>query len=105
MYSFFSVSYVIITPAAPIVAAGNSLSLTCSATITGRGTPSFMWTGQMSRGPVAGQASMNIFTDMFDLGRVSETNAGDYTCQVSLGSSSLSSTVTLSVIGELTNIS
>ena len=58
MYSFLSVSSVSITPAAPSVAAGNSLSLTCSATITGRGTPSFMWTGPMSRGPVPGQASM-----------------------------------------------
>ena len=58
----------------------------------------------MSRGPVAGQASMNTFMDMFDLGRVVVSNAGDYTCQVSLGSSSKSSTVTLKVTGELTSI-
>ena len=58
----------------------------------------------MSRGPVAGQASMNTFMDMFDLGTVVVSNAGDYTCQVSIGSSSLSSTVTLNVSGELTSI-
>ena len=106
MYLYLSVSSVTITPAAPSVAAGTSLSLTCSATTVGRGTPSFMWTGQMSRGPVAGQASMeneNIFTDMFNLGRVGVSNTGDYTCQVSLGSSSLSSTVSLIVFGELTS--
>ena len=62
---------------------------------------------QMSRGPVPGQASTerkNMFTDMFDLGRVGKTNAGDYTCQVSLGTSSTSTTVTLIVVGELTSI-
>ena len=104
---FHLVSSVSITPAAPSVAAGTSLSLTCSATTTGRGTPSFMWTGPMSHGPVPGQASTerkNIFTDVFDLGRVGKSNAGDYTCQVSLGSSSVSSTVTLIVFGELTSI-
>ena len=104
---FHLVSSVSITPAAPSVAAGNSISFTCSATITGRGTPSFMWTGQMSRGPVPGQASTErkkIFTDMFHLGRVGVSNAGAYTCQVSLGTSSLSSTITLIVFGELTSI-
>ena len=54
-----SVSSVSITPAAPSVAAGNYLSVTCSATTIGRGTPSFMWTGQISHGPVAGQAMEN----------------------------------------------
>ena len=45
-----------------------------------------------------------IFTDMFDLGRVGVSNAGAYTCQVSLGTSSMSSTVTLIVFGELTSM-
>ena len=60
----------------------------------------------MSRGPVAGQAmeNENIFTDVFDLGRVGKSNAGDFTCQVSLGSSSINSTFTLIVFGELTSI-
>ena len=58
----------------------------------------------MSHGPAAGQASMNTFMDIFQLGRVGVSNAGDYTCLVSLGSSSLSSTVTLKVTGELTSI-
>ena len=57
----------------------------------------------MSRGPLPGQASMNIFTDMFDLDGVGASNAGAYTCQVSLGTSTLSSTVTLKVNGELTS--
>ena len=107
MYLFLSVSSVSITPAAPSVSAGTSLSLICSATITGRGTPLFMWTGPISRGTVAGQAmeNENIFTDMFNLGRVGVSNAGAYTCQVSLGTSSMSSTVTLIVSGELTSIS
>ena len=105
MYWFVSVFSVSITPGLPSVAAGNSLSLTCSATNTGRGTPSFMWTGQMSRGPIPGQAmeNENIFTDMFNLGRVGVSNAGAYTCQVSLGTSSMSSTVTLIVFGESTS--
>ena len=105
MYLFLSVSSVSITPASPSVAAGTSINLTCSATTTtDRGTPSFMWTGQMSRGLIPGQASINIFTDVFDLGRVGVSNAGAYTCQVSLGTSSLSCTVTLIVFGKLTSI-
>ena len=106
MYPFLSVCSVSITPVSPSVAAGTSLSLTCSATTVGRGTPLFMWTGQMSRGPVAGQAmnNENIFTDMFNLGRVGVSNAGNYTCQVTLGSFNISSTVTLIVFGELTSI-
>ena len=65
-----------------------------------------MWTGPISRGPVPGQAmeNENMFTDMFDLGRVGVSNAGDFTCQVSLGSSSINYTVTLIVFGELTSI-
>ena len=61
---------------------------------------------QMFCGPVPGQAmeNENIFTDVFDLGRVGVSNAGDYTCQVSLGTSSMSSTITLIVSGELTSI-
>ena len=60
----------------------------------------------MSRDPVPGQAmeNENMFTDMFDLGRVGVSNAGAYTSQVSLGTSSMSSTVTLIVFGELTSI-
>ena len=60
----------------------------------------------MSRGTVAGRAmeNENIFTDMFNLGRVNVSIAGDYTCQVSLGTSSMSSTVTIIVFGELTSI-
>ena len=60
----------------------------------------------MSRGPGAGQAmeNENIFTDIFNLGRVGVSNAGAYTCQVSLGTSSMSSTVTIIVFGELTSI-
>ena len=106
MYLFLSVSSVSITPALPSVAAGTSLSLICSATITGRGTLSFMWTGPMSRGTIAGQAMEyeNIFTELFNLGRVGVSNAGDYTCQVSLGTSSMSSTVTIIVVGKLTSI-
>ena len=104
---YFTVSSVYITSAEPNVTAGSFSSLTCLATITGRGTPSFMWTGQMSRPPVAGHVTMendSIFTDMFDLGRVGESNAGDYTCQVSLGSSSSFLTFTLLVTGELASM-
>ena len=65
-----------------------------------------MWTGPISRSPVPGQGmeTENIFTDMFDLGRVGVSNAGAYTCQVSLGTSSRSSTFTLIVSSELTSI-
>ena len=106
IYLFHLVSSVSITPAAPSVAASDSISFTCSATTTGRGTPTFMWTGPMSRGPVPGQAMENgsILTDVFNLGRVGISNAGAYTCQVTLGTSSLSSTITLIVFGELTSI-
>ena len=60
----------------------------------------------MSRGTVAGQSmeNENIFTDMFNLGRVGVSNAGAYTCLVSLGTSNMSSTITLIVYGELTSI-
>ena len=42
MYLYLSVSSVSITPAARSVVAGDSISLTCSGTIVGRGIPLFM---------------------------------------------------------------
>ena len=55
-YLYFElVSSTSISPANPEVVAGESLTLTCTATITGRGTPSFTWTGQVCRSPQCGQ--------------------------------------------------
>ena len=73
-YPIIAVSSISITPFNSEVVAGESLALTCTATTTGGGgTPSFTWTGQVSRGPLQGQAvqgSPNTFTDMLALERV-----------------------------------
>ena len=98
----FVVCSISISPINPEVVAGESLTLTCTATITGRdGTPSFTWTGQVSRGPQQGQAvqgSTNTFTDMLRIERVSQHNPS-VQCMASISSSTLMTSVTLSVSG------
>ncbi len=98
----FVVSSISISPINPEDVAGESLTLTCTATITGRGgTPSFTWTGQVSRGPLQGQivqGSTNTFTDMLRIERVSQHNPS-VQCMASISSSTLTTSVTLSVSG------
>ncbi len=99
----FIVCSISISPINPEVVAGESLTLTCTATITGRGTPSFTWTGQVSRGPQQGQAvqgSTNTFTDMLRIERVSQHNPS-VQCMASINSSTLMTSVTFSVSGIL----
>ncbi len=95
-------SSISITPFNSEVVAGESLALTCTATTTGGGgTPSFTWTGQVSRGPLQGQAvqgSPNTFTDMLALERVSQHNPS-VQCMASISSSTLTTSVALSVSG------
>ncbi len=99
---FVVISVSIIYPMNPEVVAGESLTLTCTATITGRdGTPSFTWTGQVSRGPQQGQAvqgSTNTFTDRLRIERVSQHNP-PVQCMASISSSTLTTSVTLLVSG------
>ncbi len=97
----FVVSSISISPINPEVVAGEFLTLTCTATITGRGTPSFTWTGQVSRGPLQGQSvqgSTNTFTDMLRIERVSQHNPS-VQCIASISSSTIMTSVTLSVSG------
>ncbi len=98
----FVVRSVSISPINPEVVAGESLTLTCTATITGRGTPSFTWAGQVSHGPLQGQAvqgNTNTFTDMLRIERVSQHNAS-VQCMASISSSTLVTSVTFSVSGK-----
>ncbi len=100
----FVVSSISISPANPEVVAGESFTLTCTSTITGRSddTPSFTWTGQVARGPLQGQAvqgSTNTFTDMLRIERVSQHNPS-VQCMASISSSILLTLVTLSVSGK-----
>ncbi len=102
------------------VVAGESLNLTCTANITGRGTPSFTWTGnitgrgtpsftwtgQVRRSPQLGQpvqGSMNVFTDSFIIDRVSQI-ISTVQCETSIGNSTLNASVTLSASGKCTYI-
>ncbi len=98
----FIVSFISISPINPEVVAGETLTLTCTATTTGiSGTPSFTWSGQVSRGPLQGQAvqgSTNTFTDMLRIERVSQHNPS-VQCMASINNSTLMTTVTLSVSG------
>ncbi len=85
------------------VVAGESLNLTCSANITGRGTPSFTWTGQVRSSPQLGQpvqGSMNVFTDSFIIDRVSQI-ISTVQCETSIGNSTLNASVTLSASGKI----
>ncbi len=97
----FVVSSGSISPTTPDVVAGKTITFRCTAIITGRGgTPSFTWTGQVSRGPQQGQTvreSTNTFTDMLTI-RVSQHNPS-VQCMASVGMSTLITMATLSVSG------
>ncbi len=92
----FVVSSISISPINPEVVAGESLTFTCTAIITGRGgTPSITWTGQVARGPLQGQAvqgSTNTFTDMLRIERVSQHNPS-VQCMASISTSTLTTSV------------
>ena len=90
-----------VTSSNPIGTAGEySITLTCTASISGTSTPMFTWTGPVTRGPVTGQGNGPTFTDTLILGRVREFHAGQYVCIVSIGESSRSGSTVLAVNGQ-----
>ena len=83
--------------------AGESLTLTCSATTTGRGTPTFSWTGQASRGPQLGKTaygSTNMFTDTLQIDRVIPINS-TILCVASINNLTASTSIALFVTGNV----
>ena len=104
MISFIShlvtISSVSITLTNPSSIAGEStVTLTCTVTLSGPGTPTINWSGPMSRGPVSPEQLQASFTDTLQLVRVRQTYAGVYTCRASIGAITLTDSVSLSVTG------
>ncbi len=90
-----------ITPTNPEVVAGQSLNLTCTASITGRGTLNFYWTGQASHGSHLGvfvEGRANTFSNTVHIQRVRQANPVIY-CTVSIISSNITSSVIITVTG------
>ena len=89
-----------ITPTIPSGVAGEStITLTCSVTLSGSGTPTISWSGPMIRGPITPEEVQTSVTDTFVLGRVSQSSTGVYTCHASIGASTMIDTVMVSVSG------
>ncbi len=99
-----AVDSVSIDPTTTEVVGGESLNLTCTATIIGRGIPSFRWTGQVFRGPQPGQAvqgNLNIiFSDTLAIEKVSQTNRVIY-CEVSISNSNLHTSAHIRATGKV----
>ena len=53
----------------------------------------------MTRGPITPEEVQTSFTDYFVLVRVRQSYAGEYTCEASIESSTMTTTVTVSVAG------
>ncbi len=90
-----------ITPTNPQVVAGQSLNLTCTASITGRGTLNFYWTGQASHGSHLGllvERRANKFYDTVHIQRVRQANPVIY-CKASISNSNMTSSVIITVTG------
>ena len=77
-----------------------STILTCVAMLTGAGIPMFTWTGPVRRGPITGDGNGPTFTDNFHLGRLKQYYAGEYTCMASIGTSSMSNLISITVNGK-----
>ena len=76
-----------ITPTNPSGVAGEStITLTCSITLSGSGTPTIYWSGPMTRGPITPEEVQTSFTDSFVLVAVRESYAGQYTCHKAVAS-------------------
>ena len=85
-----TISSVSITPDNPSGIAGEStITLNCTLTLSGPGTPIINWSGSMLRGPVSPEQAQASFTDILQLVRVRQSNAGLYTCRASIGASIL----------------
>ena len=94
-----------ITPTNPSGIAGvSTITLTCTVTLSGPGTPTISWSGPISCGAVTPQGVQTSFTDTCELVRVRQSYAGVYTCEASIGVSTMRDTVTVSVIGLLFNL-
>ena len=102
-----AVSSINISPHDPKVVAGESLNLTCTATISGQGTPSFAWTGQMSHNQVLVQrvsGNWSIFTSTLTIEKVSQINPTVKCTVTSINNSTMMSSVNLSITGNSSHI-
>ena len=89
-----------ITPTNPSGIAGEStINITCTVTLSETGTPTISWSGPMSCDPVILQGVQTSHSDTCEFVRVRQSHAGEYTCEASIGSSTVTATVTVSVVG------
>ncbi len=96
-----TVTSVTITPPNPSGVAGvDDVTLTCTGTLSGPAIARVQWTGQMMRTPPLATAPSTTVRDSLVLARVRQSYAGTYTCTVTIGASSMSRSVSLTVTGE-----
>ena len=95
-----AITSVSITPTNPTGIAGDSnFTLTCTVNLSGPGTPNITWSGPILRGPVIPEVVQASYTVSTEVVRVSQSYAGVYICQASIGASTMRDTVTVSVTG------
>ena len=101
LVSTVTVISVSITPRNPSGVAGvDDVTLTCTGTLSGPAIARVQWTGQMMRTPPLATAPSTTVRDSLVLTRVRQSYAGTYTCTVTIGASSMSRSVVLTVTGE-----
>ncbi len=101
LVSTVTVISVSITPRNPSGVAGvDDVTLTCTGTLSGPAIAKIQWTGQRIHTPPLATAPTTTVSNSSVLTRVRQSNAGTYTCTVTIGASSMSRSVVLTVTGE-----
>ncbi len=101
LFYIVTVTSVTITPPNPGRVAGEgNFTLTCSGNLSEPAIARVQWTGQMMRTPPLATAPSTTVRDSLVLTRVRQSYAGIYTCTVTIGASSMSRSVSLTVTGE-----
>ncbi len=78
----------------------DDVTLTCTGTLSGPAIARVEWTGQMTHTPPLATAPSTTVVDSLTLTRVRQSYAGTYICTTTIGASSMSRSVSLTVPGE-----
>jgi len=93
IYALYLVSSVTLSPQNPSVQVASGHVFICTATVTRSGTPTFTWS--QPAGSLSGQQTDNMLRSELTIQSVRLSSAGRYTCEASIGSSSMTTSTTL----------